>query len=198
MLENVFSQMRYRALICSAVGLVACLMGVSRLHAADEPAGGGRQGDDLKPTIEEMDAIREGVEQFEREIRIDGKEGGILIVAEYAVFTSNWQNRNPTMPAASATTVKLTGRASPNSDQRLNHAYLNFVPDGEKLRPPKFSPEVGRIELFFHRSHLPTVLASLTDHEEAYCWVGQFEGQIYGDLHVSRRLSAPHRSMPAK
>lgn len=106
----------------------------------------------------------------------------ILIVSNHHLFTAGFIDGKKTN---SQTVVVLTGQPSPNSDSRLNKAYLRFVPDDALVPPPRYVASSGTVHIWLHHRNLETVLTQI--HEgKVYCWIGHFaNGHVYADVHTS-------------
>jgi hypothetical protein len=108
----------------------------------------------------------------------------ILIVKAHIITSSNYLESASSNKTDSSSVIMLTGKASPSSDQTLDHAYIHFFNDTSTLARPYYNKARGEIKLSMHYRNLPTVLAQL--HEpQVYCWIGHFaSGHIYGDIHT--------------
>lgn len=129
-------------------------------------------------------------DSFEETDRDDLPEGmrQILTVTGYSLTAANFLDSATSGKTFSKTVMLLTGKATPGSYQDLNHAYVIFEGNDQKLRRPYFNKKQKNIRLWLHQKHLPTVLAQL-NQPKVYCWIGHFgNGHIYGDIHTSNKI----------
>ena len=123
----------------------------------------------------ERDATEEDLPEGKRQI---------LIVSGHSLTSSNYVESQATGRVDSVAQLLLSGKASPSSDPALQHAYVTFMAEGDKLRRPSYSRARGVIWLWMPIRMLPLVLAQI--HEpNVYCWIGHFaQGHIWADIHT--------------